>query len=161
HAGVTYLAATGDHGAPGYYQAFSPNVVAVGGTSLVLTGSGQYLSESGWSGSGGGISGYESQPAYQNGVGAQSTTPRCTQDVSFAADPNTGVIIYDTSGGSGLYATGGPSAACPIMAGLAAIVDQGRSYLFGRSSYNSTDFLNALYHLPQSDLVDITTGNNG
>src|SRR5262249_5170427 len=34
--GVTFLAATGDHGKPGVYPAYSPNVVAVGGTSLYL-----------------------------------------------------------------------------------------------------------------------------
>ena len=33
-SGVTYLAATGDDGNPGEYPAFSPNVVAVGGTDL-------------------------------------------------------------------------------------------------------------------------------
>src|SRR5262249_2410875 len=34
HAGVSYVTSTGDNGAPGLYQAFSPNVVAVGGTTL-------------------------------------------------------------------------------------------------------------------------------
>ena len=34
HQGVTFLASTGDSGAPGGYPAYSPNVVAVGGTSL-------------------------------------------------------------------------------------------------------------------------------
>src|SRR5205807_7181926 len=56
---------------------------------------------------------------------------------------------------------GGTSVSTPILAGLTAVIDQGRSALFGRSSYTSTDFLNALYHLPQSDLNDIVTGNNG
>ena len=34
HQGVTFLASTGDDGTPAGYPAFSPNVVAVGGTSL-------------------------------------------------------------------------------------------------------------------------------
>jgi len=34
HQGVTFLASTGDNGAPGGYPAYSPNVVAVGGTTL-------------------------------------------------------------------------------------------------------------------------------
>jgi hypothetical protein len=161
HAGVTYLSSTGDGGAPGGYQAFSPNVVAVGGTSLFLDGAGNYQSESGWGGSGGGISQFEPKPAYQNGVVTQSNTRRCIPDASFVADPGTGVIIYDTYGGGGFSTVGGTSVSCPIMAGLTAVVNQGRSYLFGRPSYNGTDFLNALYHLPQSDLVDIVTGNNG
>ncbi|HEY5312937.1 MAG TPA: S8 family serine peptidase, partial [Pirellulales bacterium] len=34
HSGVTFVASTGDQGAPGEYPAYSPNVLAVGGTSL-------------------------------------------------------------------------------------------------------------------------------
>ena len=37
-AGVTFLAATGDYGAPGQYPAFSRNVAAVGGTVLTRRG---------------------------------------------------------------------------------------------------------------------------
>jgi hypothetical protein len=160
HPGVTYFAGTGDSGAPGGYAAYSPNVVAVGGTSLYLDGSGNYSSESGWNGSGGGISAVESQPFYQAGVVTQSATRRCTPDLSFVADPSTGVWIYDTFGGVGDYPIGGTSAATPIAAALGAVVNQGRGYLFGRSNYDGIDYLDALYHLPQSDLNDITTGNN-
>jgi hypothetical protein len=162
HSGVTYLSSTGDGGAPGGYQAFSPNVVAVGGTSLFVDGSGNYSSESGWSGSGGGISVYENQPAYQNGVVNQwSTTKRTIPDISMDADPNTGVWTYNSYSGGGWGVWGGTSLACPLMAGVTAVADQGRSYLFGRPSYTGGNFLNALYHLPQSDIHDITTGNNG
>ena len=56
HQGVTFVASTGDSGSPGDYPAYSPNVVAVGGTSLYLSNNGSYSSEAGWSGSGGGIS---------------------------------------------------------------------------------------------------------
>jgi hypothetical protein len=160
HSGVIYVSSTGDTGAPGEYQAFSPNVVAVGGTSLYLDSQGNYLTESGWSSSGGGISQFEKQPAYQNGVVTQSSTQRTIPDVAFDADPNTGVLVYDSFGSGGWAVYGGTSVSAPIMAGLAAIVDQGRSYLLGLSPYNGTDFLNALYHLPQSDLNDILTGNN-
>ncbi|MEK0397553.1 hypothetical protein WNX13_11345, partial [Lactobacillus delbrueckii] len=73
------------------WPASSPNVVAVGGTTLNLTSAGQYGSESAWSGSGGATSTYESRPSYQSGwtsiVGAKRGIP----DVSFDADPNTGV----------------------------------------------------------------------
>src|SRR5262249_11156265 len=36
HIGVTFLASTGDSGAPGGFPAYSPRVVAVGGTFLTL-----------------------------------------------------------------------------------------------------------------------------
>jgi subtilase family serine protease len=48
HPGVTYLASTGDTGLPGGYPAYSPNVVAVGGTQLSLNGA-TYRGETGWS----------------------------------------------------------------------------------------------------------------
>ncbi len=158
HAGVTFVASTGDNGAPGH--SYSPNVVAVGGTSLTLDAGGNYSSESGWSG-GGGVSPALNQPAYQNGVVTQSSTRRCTPDVSFVADPATGVLINDTYTGSGFYVVGGTSASAPIMAGLVAVVNQGRSYLNGQPSYNGGDFLNALYKLPGNAFHDVTTGNNG
>ena len=67
HVGVAYLAASGDTGAAEgpEYPAVSPNVLAVGGTTLALTASGTYGSESAWSGSTGGFSAYESEASYQ------------------------------------------------------------------------------------------------
>ena len=163
HPNTTYLASTGDDGEPGGYPAFSPNVVAVGGTSLYLDSNGNYSSESGWSGSGGGVSTQEAQPIYQNGVvSAYSTTMRLRPDISMDADPNTGAWTYNTymSGGWGVW--GGTSLACPLMAGVTAVVDQGDAYLFnGFHSFSGTDYLNALYHMPQGDINDIVTGNNG
>ena len=63
HTTSTYVAASGDSGAMDRetYPAVSPNVLAVGGTTLTLTASGTYGSESGWSGSTGGFSLYESE----------------------------------------------------------------------------------------------------
>ena len=43
--GVTFMACTGDKGAPGWYPAYSPNVLAVGGTTLYLDELGNYQSE--------------------------------------------------------------------------------------------------------------------
>ncbi len=102
--GVTFVASTGDYGAADpEYPAYSPNVVAVGGTSLTLNADNSYNSETGWGyhsdsigafiGSGGGLSLYEPEPAYQQGV--QSTGSRTTPDVSLVADPATGAWIAD------------------------------------------------------------------
>ncbi len=165
HAGVTFVAATGDDGEPGGYPAMSPNVLAVGGTTLTTSGSsGTYVSETGWSGSGGGISSYESQPSYQKGVVTQSTTQRTIPDVSFDASPGSGVSVYDSydNGTSDPWETvGGTSLATPCWAGLVAIVDQGRS-VFGLSSLDGpTGTLPSIYKLPTADIHDITTGSNG
>ena len=48
-AGTTYVASSGDTGAPGLYPAYSPNVLAVGGTVLNLNSDNSYNSETGWS----------------------------------------------------------------------------------------------------------------
>lgn len=165
HTPITYFSSTGDAGSPGDYQAYSPNIVAVGGTSLYLNSSGNYSSESGWSGSGGGISQYESKPSYQSSV-TQSTTKRTTPDVSAVADPNTGVAVLDSSAGgigssSGWQQIGGTSLSSPLWAGLMSIVDQGRN-LLGLSTLNgASQTLPDLYNLNSSDFHDVTTGSNG
>jgi subtilisin-like proprotein convertase family protein len=163
HNGVTFVASTGDSGQPGTYPAFSPNVVAVGGTTLTLNGS-SYGSETGWSGSGGGVSLFESQPSYQKGVVTQSSTQRTVPDLAMDADPNSGVPVYDsfdfgTSGG--WFQVGGTSLAAPMVSGLIAIANQGRA-LAGLPTLNGrSQTLPALYSLSASDFHDITTGNNG
>ncbi len=140
HIGMTFLASTGDSGAPGGYPAYSPNVVAVGGTTLTTDPLGNYISETGWGngansntlgGSGGGPSLFEPQPVYQVGVVTQSVTQRTIPDVAFDADPNTGVNVYDSYNnvdGSGPWVQiGGTSLSCPCWASLIAIADQGRA----------------------------------
>ena len=166
HQGITFLASTGDSGAPGGYPAYSPNVVAVGGTSLTADASGNYQGETGWKGSGGGISKFEPQPSYQNGVVTQSKTQRTIPDVSMVADPNTGVAVLDSynnppSTGGPWIQVGGTSLSCPLWAGLIAVANQGRIQ-FGKASLDGpTQTLPALYSLPSSDFHDITSGNNG
>jgi subtilase family serine protease len=159
--GITFVASTGDNGAPGGYPAYSPNVVAVGGTSLYLDGRGDYLGEAAWSGSGGGISQVEEEPAYQYGV--QNTGARTIPDVSYNADPNTGFWIYNTAGANGWSVIGGTSAGAPQWAALMALVDQGRAYLTGAGSLDGArQTLPALYSAEMSgDFFDVLTGSNG
>ena len=130
HGGVTFVAASGDSGAPVGYPAISPNVVAVGGTTLSLGAGGNYLSESGWSGSSGGLSAYEAEPAYQRTVVTQTSTFRANPDVAYDSNPNTGFSVYDSynnpvSAPWGQW--GGTSDAAPQWAALVAIADQGRA----------------------------------
>jgi subtilase family serine protease len=164
HQGITYLASTGDDGAPGGFPAFSPNVVAVGGTTLNINAAGDYISESGWSGSGGGISQFETQPSYQTGVVTQSSTMRTIPDVAFDADPDTGVAVFDSfdNGASTPWSqVGGTSLACPCWAAIVAIADQDRARVGLGTLDGSTQTLPKIYSLPESDFHDITTGNNG
>jgi subtilase family serine protease len=161
HQGVTFLASTGDSGSPAGYPAYSPNVIAVGGTTLSIDTAGDYLGESAWADTGGGISTVESQPSYQVGkVNGLSSTQRTVPDVSMDADPNSGVYVLDSYAG-GWYQVGGTSLATPMFAGLVAIANQGRA-LDGQSTLNGlTQTLPDLYSLPSSDFHDVTTGSNG
>ncbi len=161
HQGVTFLVSSGDNGAPASYPATSPNAISVGGTTLNLDSAGNILSETGWSGSGGGISTVEAQPAYQKGVVTQSTTMRANPDVAYDADPNTGFPVYDTYGtGTTFEQVGGTSDAAPQWAGLIALADQGR-ILAGSGSLNGqTQTLPMLYSLPAADFHDITSGTS-
>jgi hypothetical protein len=175
HQGVTFVASTGDYGtADPEYPAFSPNVVAVGGTSLYLHADGSYQSETGYGhnlgsdgtsvGSGGGISLYEPEPSYQRGV--QATGYRTTPDVSLVADPTTGVWIADTPNrpGSDPWAiVGGTSLSAPCWTGLIVLADQARAQA-GQATLGSaysTEAQQALYNLPVSDFHNITSGSNG
>jgi subtilase family serine protease len=159
HPGVTFVAASGDKGSPPSYPAVSPNVLSVGGTYLNTDAAGNYLSETGWSGSGGGISQYEAKPGYQSGV-VQSATQRTNPDVAYSAA--NGFSVYCTTafqGTTGWQDWGGTSDAAPQWAALIAIANQGRA-LYGKGSLWGANY--PLYQVfPSSAFNDITTGNNG
>jgi hypothetical protein len=173
--GVTFVASTGDYGAADpEYPAFSPNVVAVGGTSLTLNANNSYNGETGWGyysnsagdfiGSGGGISQYETEPSFQQGV--QSTGYRTTPDVSFVADPATGAWIadpYNLPASNPFEVVGGTSLSAPAWAGLLALVNQGRVAAGAKvlNSASTTEAQQDLYSLSQSDYNVIASGNNG
>lgn len=162
HQGITFVASTGDGGAPGSYPAYSPNVVAVGGTTLNIVNN-AYSSETGWSSSGGGISQFESQPSYQTGVVTQSTTKRTEPDVAMDANPNTGVAIVDSwdFGSSPWLTIGGTSLAAPMFAATVAIADQGRQ-LSGKGTLDGpSQTLPMLYANAATAYHDITSGGNG
>jgi len=148
--GTTPFASSGDNGATTCcdvsYPASDPLVVAVGGTSLNLDSSANYLSETTWSGSGAGSSVVFTKPTWQQGHG---DTMRDIVDVSYDADPNTGVLVIQ---GSSQFAVGGTSASSPQWAGLVALASQAASHRYGSIApklYNLTS-----YH-------DITSGSDG
>src|SRR5262249_46695994 len=113
--GIVYFGSSGDTGGVTGYPATSTNVVAVGGTSLNLDSSPNFVSETGWSGSGGGPSKYQPKPSYQAGVENTNASFRSVPDVSADADPNTGVLVVWNGGG---YIFGGTSVSCPCIAGM-------------------------------------------
>ena len=165
--GVTFLAASGDSGAGVNYPAASPDVIAVGGTSLVLDRSGNYSSETAWSGSGGGLSKYEYEPISQAQfpIANDIHGTRGVPDVSYNANPGTGYAIYDSigvSGYSGWFQVGGTSAASPQWAALVAIANSQRA---AARKANLSTTGSSVYAVGKSSLTAnfhaVTSGTNG
>ena len=142
--GVTYVASSGDTGNSSY-PAASPVVLSVGGTSLTLNSSGKIVSETAWTGSGGGTSPIESAPTAQST--ATGSSARETPDVAYNADPNTGVgEIYTYNGSLWEAQIGGTSAGAPQWAALVSLVDEGLTLNDGTAtSLSTTQLLNELY----------------
>jgi subtilase family serine protease len=152
HPGVTFVASAGDSGEGVEWPAASPYVVGVGGTSLYLNSDNSYNSETAWSGSGGGISQYESAPPWQSawsGLGY-----RCVPDVSYLGDPNTGVLVVYRNN---LYVFGGTSVGAPQWAALVAL-SQASLASAATALYSAAGTANTIN---PSYFHDIISGNNG
>lgn len=115
-AGVTYFASTGDQ-AGTEFPSVLPQVVAVGGTSVRRSATFQFLGESAWIDTGGGISRYVARPSYQNSISGRVGAMRGVPDVAAAADPRTPAWVYQ-SGAGGWFGVGGTSWASPTVAGI-------------------------------------------
>ncbi len=164
HNGVTFVTASGDNGAKygAEWPASSPNVVGVGGTTLWVDAVGNTLLETAWSGSGGGYSVLEPEPAYQKAV--QHRGRRSTPDVAMVADPNTGVpvLVVDPSTGQGSWGIyGGTSLSTQLFGGLIAVADQGRALAGLGTLDGATQTLPLLYSVSSADVRDVTVGSNG
>jgi subtilase family serine protease len=168
--GVVYTVGSGDQKALGELvddPAASPNVLDVGGTKwLPVDSIGNYIGggtmdgEVVWDYTGGGISQFESQPSYQQGVGSQlGIKNRITTDVSFVG--GTGLAVCDSydDQANPWYGMMGTSAGAPCWAGIIAIADQGLA-LTGHGSLSTATACTMLYNHPE-DFNDITVGNNG
>jgi subtilase family serine protease len=126
--GVTFIAAAGDGGSGVEWPAASPYVVGVGGTTLSLDGSGNWLGESAWAYGDGGISSYEPEPSFQSAWHVQQGLPpaRTVPDVAYNADPSTGVAIYDSTSYNsqiGWFQAGGTSAGAAQWTALVALAN--------------------------------------
>lgn len=181
--GQTFVASSGDGGAycntgigtssspEVQYPASSPYVIAVGGTTLYTTNGNTYSSEVGWSGSGGGQSGYESMPSWQKGIVPGNM--RGVPDVAFDADPQSGeAVAYGyiqvsqcASPCTPLWADeGGTSLAAPILVGGWARVESDASRPGGVSSlygYYNDYYVSKQLPVSESFFRDITSGSNG
>ncbi|MGZ4409183.1 MAG: S53 family peptidase, partial [Gaiellaceae bacterium] len=156
-SGVSFFVSSGDSGLPAQYPSASPNVISVGGTTLNFS-SGTFTTETGWSGSGGGCSVYETATSAQSSFSEYGQVNcggrRSTPDVSLDADPASGVSVYDTTryqGQAGWFRVGGTSASSPMWAGRSAVAGAtvNSAYVYTTNTTNSITYR------------DITVGNNG
>ena len=153
---VAYFVATGDNGEGTEYPSVSPDVTAVGGTSLTIDSGDVYGSETAWSGSGGGTSTNEGSAAFQDPWVTSGN--REVPDVSIVADPNTGVFVEQNGTG---HQIGGTSLATPVWAAITGIIDanvltplsESNVHAFQYNFGNPTN-IDTYFH-------DITSGSNG
>jgi kumamolisin len=170
---TTYFASAGDSGWGSGYPSDSPWVVSAGGTTVNRDASGNFVNETCWSGSGGGVSTYETWPSqmgpwadYQYELAGQSA--RQTPDIAFNADPASGVLVYDTYESTpGWYTVGGTSVASPSLAGIvnSANNQQGQAPPTGGkySTHENNMIYSQLYaHTAYSaNFYDVKLGSNG
>lgn len=156
--GQTFSFSTGDDGASACFKlhvnsacwpATSAYVVAVGGTTLdATTGAGAtWNKETVWADAGGAQSAVEPKPSWQT---LWSGANRAAPDVSFDADPNSGIKVIN---GNQTPQYGGTSLASPIFAGFWARVIAGK----GNPGFAAP----LIYPLAAADFHDVTQGSNG
>ncbi len=176
---ITLFASSGDQGAAqgtcdgssfllsASFPAADPFVTAVGGTHLNADlDTGKYSSETVWSaasnngGTGGGFSTIYKRPWYQFGTVAGQY--RGEPDVSYNADPNSGVLTYLGFPGipvpPGFFSFGGTSASSPQWAGITALADEIAGKRLGL--LNPAFYLIGHTPLYKTVFHDITEGNN-
>jgi kumamolisin len=187
-AGINVFAASGDFGAydcndpsspsplDGVLSVDSPagdpNVIGVGGTRMLTSGSDSlgYGSETAWSasplGSGGGVSAYWAAPGWQVGDGVANAA-RQVPDVSFDADQSPGISTYtytsDIVGDPGGWRrVGGTSAGAPAWAAYNALYNE---YAIGAGSVRLANagpnlYAAAVCHGALAPFHDTGFGNN-
>jgi len=190
---VTHIqgfASSGDGGYEGAttgYPSGSPWVISAGGTSVYRNAANAHYSYQGcWSGSGGGVS---SQETYITTAGIDFTGGnmgpwanfqfpifgrgnRVTPDLSFNADPNSGVYVYSGYNG-GYFLVGGTSVSSPSLAGIINRSNNRLGTVFltpirgGGGDMFNTEENNLIYSqlatntAYKTNFYDVTKGSNG
>jgi len=182
---ILAFASSGDGGYEGAttgYPSGNPWLISAGGTTVLRkTGTLAFSSESCWSGSGGGISTYETYSGsftggntgswadFQDPIYGQSA--RRTPDLSSDADGASGVFVYSGYNG-GWFSVGGTSVSSPSLASIINRAGNKLGSIFLHAITGNNGFFNAqendlLYsQLPtalayKANFYDVTTGSNG
>ena len=180
---VAYFASAGDSGCGAQYPSSSPWVVSAGGTRINRNADHSFANEACWSGSGGGISAVEqwdpTSTAFRGkGMGPWSAYQypmfggyltgayRHTPDLSFNADPASGVYVYSGYNG-GWFIVGGTSVSSPALAGIVNLAGRRLGQAPAVGGYYTNEENNLLYDqlyavgMYAANFYDVTTGTNG
>jgi hypothetical protein len=170
HPGVVITASSGDCGyfnqacsgtAAADFPAASPDVVAVGGTTL--SHSAGNWSSTAWNDGGSGCSHVFTADLWQSAVANFSATGcangRSVTDISAVGDPYTGVDVYDSTPAAsgdptGWGVWGGTSASSPIIAAEFALGGGARGIPYPAQTLYS-------HYGQEEDLYDVVSGSNG
>ena len=147
HPGHVITASAGDSGYGPQVPAAFNTVTAVGGTTLKRASNARGWSETVWSGTGSGCSGFIAKPGWQTDTGCKKRT---ISDVSADANPSTGVAVYDTFNEPGWLVFGGTSVSSPIIASVYALAGNAGTVTYGSYPYSH-----------RTGLYDVTSGSNG
>lgn len=182
HPGIAITAAAGDTGYLNWasaeaergrpeYPASSPDVIAVGGTSLELGAAGEWQGEQVWNrlephdeAGGSGCSTLFPAPSWQlelpDWEALECGEHRATADLAAIADPRLGVAVYDSAKNSeghkpGWQRLGGTSVGAPLIAGAFALAGGAHGVPYpAQTLYRNAAWDSGLLH-------DVTTGTNG
>ncbi|SFS00069.1 sedolisin-B Serine peptidase. MEROPS family S53 [Dyella sp. OK004] len=149
--------------------ATSPNVVAVGGTTLSTVGTTAWSGETVWNeglapdnagnerlwATGGGVSLFEPAPKWQTTALGATVTKRQVPDVAFDAAQVSGAKIVINGVADQLV--GGTSLASPIFVGIWARIESANNNSLGLPTQN----MYAHFPTDAAPLHDVTSGNNG
>ena len=129
HPGHMITASIGAVGFGSSFPGSSPDVTAVGGTTLNHANNRRGWKETNWSGVDPECSAIYAKPSWQHDTGCSM---RASGDVGAVADPSTGVVVVF----QGQFVVfGGTSVSSPVIAGVYALAGNSEQLHFGEHSY--------------------------
>jgi subtilase family serine protease len=179
---ILAFASAGDSGIGAGYPSTNPWVISAGGTSIFRDSiTNVFKTEGCWGGSGGGTSAQETYATsftggnmgpwadYQFPIFGQSN--RVTPDLSFNADPASGVFVYSGVNG-GWFVVGGTSVSSPALASIVNRAGNKLGSVFltpftGGFDWFNNEENNLLYSqigtamAYKTNFYDVKTGSNG
>jgi kumamolisin len=179
---ILAFASAGDNGIGAGYPSTNPWVISAGGTSIFRDSiTNAFKTEGCWGGSGGGTSAQETYATsftggnmgpwadYQYPIFGQSN--RVTPDLSFNADPASGVWVYSGVNG-GWFVVGGTSVSSPALASIVNRAGNKLGSVFltpftGGFDWFNNEENNLLYSqigtamAYKTNFYDVKTGSNG